>query len=126
MLGPERPPQLEDQQLLPYTNAVLHEVQRFITLLPHVPRCTATDMQLGTYLLPKVGWPGPTTTLSPPGPQHLWWAGLGTSGTKGARGRQERGFRRRAALNLSPGASSQQIWVFCVHKVGWGAVTGPC
>ncbi|XP_036864658.1 cytochrome P450 2W1 isoform X3 [Manis javanica] len=53
VLGPERPPQLEDQQLLPYTNAVLHEVQRFITLLPHVPRCTATDMQLGTYLLPK-------------------------------------------------------------------------
>ncbi|XP_073070999.1 cytochrome P450 2W1 isoform X2 [Manis javanica] len=79
VLGPERPPQLEDQQLLPYTNAVLHEVQRFITLLPHVPRCTATDMQLGTYLLPKgsrLGLPavlpaghtcGPPSELRAPG-----------------------------------------------------------
>ncbi|KAK2504596.1 hypothetical protein MC885_012851 [Smutsia gigantea] len=53
VLGPGRPPRLEDQRLLPYTNAVVHEVQRFITLLPHVPRCTAADTQLGAYLLPK-------------------------------------------------------------------------
>lgn len=55
MLGARRLPQPEDQQQLPYTNAVLHEVQRYITLLPHVPRCTATDTRLGGYLLPKVG-----------------------------------------------------------------------
>lgn len=54
VLGARRLPCLEDQPLLPYTNAVLHEVQRFITLLPHVPRCTATDTELGGYLLPKV------------------------------------------------------------------------
>ena len=59
VLGPGRPPRLEDQRSLPYTNAVLHEVQHFITLLPHVPRCTASDTQLGGYLLPKVGGPGP-------------------------------------------------------------------
>ncbi|XP_057606177.1 cytochrome P450 2W1 [Hippopotamus amphibius kiboko] len=53
VLGPGRPPRLEDQRSLPYTNAVLHEVQRFITLLPHVPRCTAADTQLRGYLLPK-------------------------------------------------------------------------
>ncbi|XP_032728231.1 cytochrome P450 2W1 [Lontra canadensis] len=53
VLGPGRLPRLEDQRSLPYTNAVLHEVQRFITLLPHVPRCTAADTQLGGYLLPK-------------------------------------------------------------------------
>uniref|UniRef100_A0A2K5HEV0 Cytochrome P450 family 2 subfamily W member 1 n=1 Tax=Colobus angolensis palliatus TaxID=336983 RepID=A0A2K5HEV0_COLAP len=53
VLGRGRPPRPEDQQVLPYTSAVLHEVQRFITLLPHVPRCTATDMQLGGFLLPK-------------------------------------------------------------------------
>lgn len=57
MLGRGRPPRLEDQRSLPYTNAVLHEVQRFITLLPHVPRCTAADTRLRGYLLPKVGWP---------------------------------------------------------------------
>ncbi|XP_004617320.1 cytochrome P450 2W1 [Sorex araneus] len=53
VLGAGRLPRPEDQQLLPYTNAVLHEVQRYITLLPHVPRCTATDTALGGYLLPK-------------------------------------------------------------------------
>lgn len=55
MLGPGQLPQPEDQRALPYTSAVLHEVQRYITLLPHVPRCTAADIQLGGYLLPKVG-----------------------------------------------------------------------
>ncbi|XP_037669694.1 cytochrome P450 2W1 [Choloepus didactylus] len=53
VLGRERPPQPRDLQALPYTNAVLHEVQRFITLLPHAPRCTAADTHLGGYLLPK-------------------------------------------------------------------------
>uniref|UniRef100_A0A2R9BPY6 Cytochrome P450 family 2 subfamily W member 1 n=1 Tax=Pan paniscus TaxID=9597 RepID=A0A2R9BPY6_PANPA len=66
VLGPGRTPRLEDQQALPYTSAVLHEVQRFITLLPHVPRCTAADTQLGGFLLPKVG-------LGLPCPFHLLW-----------------------------------------------------
>uniref|UniRef100_A0A8D2P8J3 Uncharacterized protein n=1 Tax=Zosterops lateralis melanops TaxID=1220523 RepID=A0A8D2P8J3_ZOSLA len=45
----------EDRKNMPYTNAVLHEVQRFITLLPHVPRCTAVDTHFRGYFLPKVG-----------------------------------------------------------------------
>jgi cytochrome P450 len=53
VLGPGRLPRPEEQRSLPYTSAVLHEVQRFITLLPHVPRCTAADTRLGGYLLPK-------------------------------------------------------------------------
>ncbi|XP_021520321.1 cytochrome P450 2W1 [Meriones unguiculatus] len=53
VLGPGRLPKPEDQRALPYTSAVLHETQRYITLLPHVPRCTAADVQLGGYLLPK-------------------------------------------------------------------------
>ncbi|XP_076998503.1 cytochrome P450 2W1 [Tamandua tetradactyla] len=53
VLGRERQPQPRDMQALPYTNAVLHEVQRFITLLPHAPRCTTADTLLGGYLLPK-------------------------------------------------------------------------
>ncbi|KAM6350619.1 LOW QUALITY PROTEIN: uncharacterized protein FN964_007599 [Alca torda] len=43
----------EDRKNMPYTNAVLHEVQRFITLLPHVPRCTAVDTHFRGYFLPK-------------------------------------------------------------------------
>lgn len=55
VLGPRQLPRPEDQRALPYTNAVLHETQRYITLLPHVPRCTAADIRLSGYLLPKVG-----------------------------------------------------------------------
>ncbi|XP_054422233.1 cytochrome P450 2W1 [Pteronotus mesoamericanus] len=53
VLGPGQLLRPEDQHSLPYTNAVLHEVQRFITLLPHAPRCTAANTRLGGYLLPK-------------------------------------------------------------------------
>nr|XP_051697026.1 cytochrome P450 2W1 [Oryctolagus cuniculus] len=53
VLGPRGQLRPEDQGALPYTSAVLHEVQRYITLLPHVPRCTAADTRLGGYLLPK-------------------------------------------------------------------------
>lgn len=64
VLGPGRPPRPEDEQSLPYTSAVLHEVQRAITLLPHMPRCTTAPTLLGGYLLPKVG----------PSPHCLtWW-----------------------------------------------------
>ncbi|XP_006859948.1 PREDICTED: cytochrome P450 2W1-like [Chrysochloris asiatica] len=48
-----RQPGPADQAALPYTNAVLHEVQRYITLLPHVPRQAAAPIHLGTYLLPQ-------------------------------------------------------------------------
>uniref|UniRef100_A0A7M4FIZ6 Cytochrome P450 2W1-like n=1 Tax=Crocodylus porosus TaxID=8502 RepID=A0A7M4FIZ6_CROPO len=43
----------EDRRRMPFTNAVIHEVQRFITLLPHVPRCTAVDTHFRGYLIPK-------------------------------------------------------------------------
>uniref|UniRef100_A0A8C9ESS1 CP2W1 protein n=1 Tax=Pavo cristatus TaxID=9049 RepID=A0A8C9ESS1_PAVCR len=43
----------EDRKNMPFTNAVIHEVQRFITLLPHVPRCTAVDTHFRGYFLPK-------------------------------------------------------------------------
>ncbi|XP_007941326.1 cytochrome P450 2W1 [Orycteropus afer afer] len=52
VLGGRRP-RPEDQAALPYTTAVLHEVQRYITLLPHVPRRTTAPTRLGAYLLPK-------------------------------------------------------------------------
>lgn len=59
MLGRSRPPRPEDQGSLPYTNAVVHEVQRFVNPLPHVPRCTTADTRLCGYLFPKVGGPSP-------------------------------------------------------------------
>ncbi|XP_034988008.1 cytochrome P450 2W1 [Zootoca vivipara] len=43
----------DDRKDMPYTNAVIHEVQRFITLLPHVPRSTSVDTHFRGYFLPK-------------------------------------------------------------------------
>ena len=54
VLGPDCPPTFEDRKNMPFTNAVIHEVQRFVTLLPHVPRCTSADTRFKGYFIPKV------------------------------------------------------------------------
>ncbi|XP_065588952.1 cytochrome P450 2W1 [Cyrtonyx montezumae] len=53
VLGPDCLPTFEDRRNMPFTNAVIHEVQRFVTLLPHVPRCTSTDTHFKGYFIPK-------------------------------------------------------------------------
>lgn len=54
VLGPDCLPAFEDRKKMPFTNAVIHEVQRFVTLLPHVPRCTSVDTHFKGYFIPKV------------------------------------------------------------------------
>uniref|UniRef100_A0A8C0BQC7 Cytochrome P450 family 2 subfamily W member 1 n=1 Tax=Buteo japonicus TaxID=224669 RepID=A0A8C0BQC7_9AVES len=53
VLGPGCFPTFEDRKKMPFTNAVIHEVQRFVTLLPHVPRCTSVDTHFKGYFIPK-------------------------------------------------------------------------
>ncbi|KAM9598818.1 cytochrome P450 2W1-like [Morphnus guianensis] len=53
VLGPGCLPTFEDRKKMPFTNAVIHEVQRFVTLLPHVPRCTSVDTHFKGYFIPK-------------------------------------------------------------------------
>uniref|UniRef100_A0A8D2JAW3 Cytochrome P450 2W1-like n=1 Tax=Varanus komodoensis TaxID=61221 RepID=A0A8D2JAW3_VARKO len=55
----------EDRKSMPFTHAVIHEVQRFITLLPHVPRCLrqgGLQSQCGTMVIPSL-----TSVLLDPG-----------------------------------------------------------
>lgn len=55
VVGRTRTPRLEDCEHLPYTNAVLHEIQRFISVLPlGLPRALTRDTHLRGYFLPKV------------------------------------------------------------------------
>ena len=46
---------MKDCANLPYTDAVLHEIQRMSNVVPlSVPHATNRDIQLGGYTIPKV------------------------------------------------------------------------
>ncbi|XP_036409836.1 cytochrome P450 2J6-like [Megalops cyprinoides] len=54
VIGPSRPPSMTDRASMPYTNAVVHEVQRKGNILPlGVPHMADRDTSLGGYFIPK-------------------------------------------------------------------------
>ncbi|XP_078393202.1 cytochrome P450 2K6-like [Cetorhinus maximus] len=52
-IGTERPPRMEDQQRLPYTNAVIYEVMRFANVATMITRENNADTHLKGYFIPK-------------------------------------------------------------------------
>lgn len=54
VIGRHRPPSMQDRMKLPYTDAVLHEIQRYIDLIPSsVPHSVIKDTKFRHYVIPK-------------------------------------------------------------------------
>ncbi|XP_038189418.1 cytochrome P450 2J3-like isoform X2 [Arvicola amphibius] len=72
VIGQEKQPSLTDRDSMPYTNAVIHEVQRMANIVPlNVPREVTVDTMLAGFHLPKESelasennWPGLSSLFS--------------------------------------------------------------
>ncbi|XP_036591189.1 cytochrome P450 2C18-like [Trichosurus vulpecula] len=54
VIGQNQSPCMQDRNNMPYTNAVIHEIQRYIDLVPaSVPHAVTEDIQFRQYLIPK-------------------------------------------------------------------------
>ncbi|KAM4852068.1 cytochrome P450 2C5-like isoform 1-T1 [Thomomys bottae] len=54
VIGRHRSPCMQDRSRMPYTDAVLHEVQRYISLIPmNLPHAVTRDVNFRGYFIPK-------------------------------------------------------------------------
>ena len=60
MIGRVQQPEMRDQTHMPFTMAVIHEVQRFADIVPlGLPHMTTRDIEVQGFLIPKVGQRAP-------------------------------------------------------------------
>ncbi|XP_004580105.2 cytochrome P450 2C1-like isoform X5 [Ochotona princeps] len=54
VIGRHRSPSMQDRSRMPYMDAVIHEIQRYIDLIPNsLPHATTCDVKFRNYLIPK-------------------------------------------------------------------------
>ena len=63
VVGRNRSPCMQDRSHMPYTDAMIHEVQRFISLIPtNLPHAVTCDTKFRNYIIPKVSLSLPCCT----------------------------------------------------------------
>ncbi|MEJ1276410.1 cytochrome P450 2C26 isoform X2 [Cricetulus griseus] len=54
VVGRDRSPSMQDRSRMPYTDATVHEVQRFIDLIPtNLPHAVTCDIKFRDFFIPK-------------------------------------------------------------------------
>ncbi|XP_040847816.1 cytochrome P450 2C14-like isoform X2 [Ochotona curzoniae] len=54
VIGRDRIPSMQDRSRMPYTDAVMHEIQRYVNLIPNnVPRAATCNIKFRNYFIPK-------------------------------------------------------------------------